>query len=216
MNIKSLIPALFLTGILCMGSNPGHCEEEFPEWVPEGAIEKAREILLSGHLIDMKTEKLQKCELRHPCELVDVDYEHYEIGDSIQNVFIRENQFLFGIYLDNKWIWEIGVQLKNSHWMFCCSTEIRKKSSYEDPLGAIYKEFPVSNRVKIYRTLRGESRYFIEKNKEIEKIIIRRPYKGTIYSEPTDHMLEVKKVLIEGRKNGHLNSESKNNNTVNP
>lgn len=98
MNIKSAIPVLFLTGILCMGFNYGHCEEEFPEWVPQGAIEKAREIMLSGHLIDMKIEKLQKC------ELVVVDYEHYEIGDSIQNLFISDNRFLFGIYMDNKWI----------------------------------------------------------------------------------------------------------------
>jgi hypothetical protein len=201
MKIKKLVlQGIFFIGFLFSGFDFGHCEEKFPEWVPQEAIEEAKEILLSGHLIDMEIGELQKCELRHPCELVGVDYEHYDIGDSIQKLFDRNEQFLFGIYLDNKWIWEIGVGTKDGHWMFCCSTEITKKSSYEDPLGAIYKQFPISDSIKIYRTLRGERHYFIEINGEIKKIIIRRPYKGTIYYEPTRHMLEEKKRIIKPRR----------------
>ena len=202
---KAIIAGVVIFVLSSFFSAASYCGEEFPEWVPKGAVEKAKEILVANKKaadwrFSMKIEDLKRCELRHPCELVWIHYLDHEAGDNIREAFKRDKYYGFGVYLDNKWLASVGVEFKDDHWEYLNSAKVSKEFCNEDPLGEIYNKYPVSNKIKMYKPHFGGLHYFVEKDGEIIKVVISRPYKTTLYLEPEHHMLEEKERIESNRE----------------
>ena len=221
MKIKELVSlGVFLIGFLFSGFDFGHCEEEFPEWVPREVIEKAQEFLISDKtssefLFDMSNKELSKCTLRYPFKIVRVDYDNYTEGDDIKNYFegLRSSGDKsyghgFGLYLNDKrqGTIEIGYNKKG---MLSIIGSSRIMPEAEDWLAAIYQKYPSDSGYKIIRDVIKPA-FFVEKNKEIVQVMTCSAPEGIRFSNPEQHMLEVKKDLIERRKKVHLKSHLEN------
>lgn len=217
---KLILVGVLLIGFLFSAMDFGFCEDEFPEWVPKEMIERAREALVSDKtssefLFDMSNEELSKCTLRYPFKIVRVDYDNYTEGDDIKNYLegLRSSGdksygYGFGLYLNDKrqGTIEIGYNKKG---MLSIIGSSRIMPEAEDWLAAIYQKYPSDSGYTIIRDVLKPA-FFVEKNKEIVQVMTCSAPEGIRFSNPEQHMLEVKKGLIEGRKKVHLKSHLEN------
>jgi len=208
---KAMLAAALLVGIICSGFNYLHCEEEFPEWVPEEVIQKAKEILFSekhdAFTRGLTEEELKRRELKYPYLIAEVDYVSFIKGTNIKE-YLKKLRFSdkddcrygfgFGVYLDNKWIATLEVGYLFEKLSNIGTSKIMPGA--EDVLALIYTKYPPTEGYKIIRDYIGVYAFFIEKSNKIIQAITYIHPEGIVFSYPEQHMLEEKKKIIEHRK----------------
>jgi len=193
-----------------------HAGEKFPDWVPEGAIEIAKEgieeefIPLLLTLVKeykeagMSSEDFQGCELRHPYEIVKIDVERYTKGMNMKEIFERcgddKIRIGFSVYCDGKRLGIIEAYLDSlDKWHY----ESTGFASYErfiegrDVLGELFKAYKFQDGFKIYRVMLGNE-YLIVKDGRVVKIAIYNISDNAWeYHEPDEIMVKSKERYMK-------------------
>ncbi len=184
---KVLIAGAAILVLSSFFSAMSYCGEEFPEWVPEGAIKEARESLkefayfsneiASGYAKD-KLEEVDstKCKLKNPFEMVCIDFLNYKKGNNIKDLFFRdclnleiEKHIGFGIYQGNVCVGEVTVYLLNGIWKEGRSGPKSPKSKIL--LEEISNMYPVKEGYRIYKIGYFSHTYCVEKDGKIIQIM---------------------------------------------
>jgi len=188
--------------------------DEFPDWVPEDAFEAAKKLwpqcLESFYKENSITdefglkdrEEALQCTLKYPHKVIWVDYEDYEIGTNILELYSPDDEsygeaYRFGIYLNDNHVGYIDVRYEHGSWGLAgiCGRHV----DHKDKLGPIYTKYPVSEGYKIYS--KPESQFFIVKNDTLIEVFEWSVKKfGYVGIDPIEYMLKVKQRLEEFKK----------------
>jgi len=162
-----------------------HAGEKFPDWVPEGAIEVAKEgieeefipllltLVKEYREAGMSSEDFQGCELRHPYEIVLVDFQKYYERKNLQDIFERERgikeRIGFHVYCGGKHLGTIEAYLDSlEEWHYFS----RSFTSYEgffdgyDVYGELFEMFKAEEGYKICK-IKLFNEYIVMKDKRI-------------------------------------------------
>jgi len=186
-----------------------YCEEEFPEWVQKGAIERAKRSLNffsyfhneigSMYAKDPNRIKIDSigCILKNPFEAVRVDYVNYSKGDRISDHFSCKSDsgkyIGFGVYYGDEQIGHMEMILRDGEWMLGSSGGV---DSITGNLSELYDKYPPEEGYKIIRQT-ARAIFFIEKEDKVIQIIQYTGLsKGWVQFAPEQYMLKNKKEIL--------------------
>ena len=182
--------------------------ERLPPWVPEQAVQAARQ----GYLMMLREETPQsmhamygisdsavalRCELKHPFKWIHVRYSEYEKGHDFRE-YIRpafgSQAFGFGIYCGGKLTGEVHVAFKDGKWtMEDVGGFGPNRSSHLD---SIFAAYPVSGGFIICEDTWGM--YFVFKGEQPFKALEwNSEQKRRIPVAPSDYMGRRKAKLMK-------------------
>jgi hypothetical protein len=206
---KILITRVTILVLSSFFFSAAYCGEEFPEWVPKGAIEKAKRSLNffsyfhneigSIYAKDPNRVKIDSigCILKNPFEAVRVDYVNYSKGDRISDHFSCKSDsgkyIGFGVYYGDEQIGYMEIILRDGEWILGFSGGADSSTGI---LSELYDKYPPEKGYKIISQT-SEAIFFIEKDNRVIQILeYTGSSKGWVQSVPEQYMLKNKKEIL--------------------
>jgi len=205
---------LILSIVISLGLS-SYAGEKFPDWVPEGAIEVAKEgieeefIPLLLTLVEeyreagMSSEDFQGCELRHPYEIVRVDFQKYYKRKNLRDILKKERgikkRIGFRVYCGGRPLGTIEAYLDSlEEWHYFSSSFASYEGFIEgyDIYGELFEMFKAENGYKIYK-IKLFNEYIVMKD---DKIIYFTKYnisdRKWEYYDPVKYVTKPRKSFI--------------------
>lgn len=172
-------------------------EEEFPDWLPKDAIERAKYLIKLtaefrneiGSMYSDEPNKFRmdstRCTLKYPVEVVQVDYLNYSKGCDIKELFFDDivyfrvridEYYVFSFYQGDSFLGHVNPMYYEGKWGGDSADRLQLKKNGKDRLREISNEYPWRDGYRIYYILpyfqqTYSPEFYIEKNGEIIKII---------------------------------------------